>query len=181
MTIYPKGPEERIVLSDAGERFARACTSKQTKFRWLAIDLCASRRPIPKGEELPTIRSEADIAEIVGKLLPNLTSAIQESFGVVCLNARNQVVGFSVPFTGGVAYAPVDLTVMLKVPLLVPTCTSLIVFHNHPSGDPDPSTDDIVLTEKLEAAAKTVGLRLLDHVVIGSRGTYSFRDHGRLR
>lgn len=178
---YPLGPSERIILSDAGERFAKACTSKRSDFQWLAIELCASRRSIPKGQELPVIRDSDSVQGIVEKLLPNLADEIQESFGVICLDARNQVVGFAVPFRGGVASAPVEISTMLKVPLLVAICTGIIVFHNHPSGEPSPSADDVAITKKLVEATNLVGLRLLDHVIIAKKGTFSFMVAGLLR
>lgn len=177
---YPQGPRERIVLSDVGERFAKACTSRRTEFQWLAIDLCASRRSIPKGQELPQIRSETDVKTIVEKLLPNLADEIQESFGVICLDSKNQVVGFAVPFKGGVSTAPVDISVMLKVPLLVASCTGLIVFHNHPSGEPQASAEDVEVTKRLVGATKIVGLRLVDHVIVARKGTFSFAGAGLL-
>lgn len=181
MKNYPLGPQERIILSDTGERFARACTSKKSDFKFLAVELCATRRPVPKGQELPQVRNSDSVKEIVGRLLPNLTDAIQESFGVICLDARNNVVGFAVPFTGGVASAPVEISTMLKVPLLVATCTSIIVTHNHPSGAPSPSQDDIEITRRIAEACKMVGLRLLDHVILAAKGTFSFADNGLIQ
>lgn len=178
--MYPLGPRERIVLSDVGERFAKACTSKRSDFKWLAVELCASRRAIPKGQELPVLRDSSSVRSIVEKLLPNLADEIQESFGVICLDSRNQVVGFAVPFRGGVASAPVEIATMLKVPLLVATCTGIIVFHNHPSGEPQASVDDVALTKRLAEAVKLVGLRLLDHVIVAKKGTFSFADAGLL-
>lgn len=178
MKNYPFGPQERIILSETGERLARACTSKKSDFKYLAVELCATRRPVPKGQELPQVRNSDSVKEIVGKLLPHLTDAIQESFGVICLDARNNVVGFAVPFTGGVASAPVELATMLKVPLLVATCTSIIVCHNHPSGEPTPSADDLEITKRIADACRLVGLRLIDHVILASKGTYSFADNG---
>lgn len=178
---YPEAPKEKIYLSEAGERFKAACTSRASNFKFLAVELCATRRPVPKGQELPQIRSDDDVREIVGKLLPNLADAIQESFGIICLDARNNVVGFAVPFTGGVASAPVEIATALKVPLLVATCRAVIIFHNHPSGVADPSSDDITLTRKFKEACEIVGLTLLDHVIIGKRGTFSFANSGLLR
>lgn len=178
---YALGPQERIILSEAGEKFARACTSKRSDFKYLAVELCASRRPLPKGQELPQLRDSESVKEIVGKLLPNLVDAIQESFAVICLDSRNRVVGFAVPFTGGVASAHVELSTMLKVPLLVATCTGIIICHNHPSGEPSPSPDDITLTRGVNDACKLVGLRLLDHVILAYKGTFSFADAGLIR
>jgi len=177
---YPKGPKERLILSDVGERFKTACTSKRSDFKWLAVELCATRKAIPKGQELPVLRSSESVKEIVGKLLPNLVDAIQESFGVICLDSSNRVVGFAVPFTGGVASAPVEITTLLKVPLLVASCSGIIVFHNHPSGASLPSNDDVILTKRLAQAVELVGLRFLDHIIIARDGTFSFTDAGLL-
>jgi DNA repair protein RadC len=58
--------------------------------------------------------------------------------------------------------------------------SSLIVCHNHPSGDPEPSPADIVFTEKLKGAAQLLEIRLLDHVIITSGGYYSFADHSKI-
>lgn len=175
---YPELPKERIFLSETGERLSRACVSKKSDFKFLAIDLCASRRPTPKGVELPRVRDADSVAQIVRELVPPLAGAIQESFGVICIDTRNQVVGFAVPFTGGAASAPVEIATALKVPLLVPTCVGVIIFHNHPSGEPSPSQDDIRLTQRFKEACELVGLVLLDHVIIAGLRFYSFRDQG---
>jgi len=178
---YPELPKERIFLSEAGERLSRACVSKKSDFKFLAIDLCASRRPTPKGAELPRVRDSESVAQVVRELVPPLAGAIQESFGVVCIDSRNQVVGFAVPFTGGAASAPVEIATALKVPLLVPTCRGVIIFHNHPSGEPSPSQDDVTLTRRFKEACELVGLLFLDHVIVAGAKSFSFRDAGLIR
>jgi len=57
---------------------------------------------------------------------------------------------------------------------------AIVLSHNHPSGDPTPSPDDIRMTERMSKAADILGIRLLDHVIIGELGSFSFRDAGRL-
>jgi DNA repair protein RadC len=57
---------------------------------------------------------------------------------------------------------------------------SIILAHNHPSGDPTPSEEDRKVTRQLKAAANTLGLRLLDHIVFARRGFYSFQEHGEI-
>ncbi len=57
---------------------------------------------------------------------------------------------------------------------------SVILAHNHPSGDPAPSAEDRQVTKQLSEAAKTLGMRLLDHIIFARRGYYSFQEHGEL-
>ncbi len=61
------------------------------------------------------------------------------------------------------------------------SAASVIFVHNHPSGDPEPSREDILITEKLEAAGETVGIRVLDHVIVGEGKFTSMREKGHLR
>jgi DNA repair protein RadC len=58
---------------------------------------------------------------------------------------------------------------------------AIILVHNHPSGDPTPSPDDIRLTERISRAGELLGIKLLDHVILGELGSYSFSNAGRLR
>ena len=64
--------------------------------------------------------------------------------------------------------------------LLREGAAATIVLHNHPSGEPDPSPDDVRLTRQLSAAAALLGLRLLDHIILGHPDYYSFLDSGEL-
>jgi DNA repair protein RadC len=57
---------------------------------------------------------------------------------------------------------------------------SVILAHNHPSGDPAPSAEDRQVTQQLAAAAKTLGMKLLDHIIFARRGYYSFQEHGEI-
>lgn len=173
-------PQERLILSEVGEKIARACASQKAEYRWLELDLCVSRKAPPKGVELPRVASSREAAEAIRKLL-NIGDLIQEVFGVLMLNARHQVVAMAVPFRGGVSSAPVDIAVMLKPVLLTTSCTAFMIFHNHPSGDPIPSADDIELTKRLKTAADLVGLRLLDHLVMTDRKYLSLADMGLMR
>lgn len=175
---YPVAPPERIYLSALGERVKNACLSKRTEFKYLKIDVCVSTRPRPKGVDSLQIRESKDVVEIVQKLAPELVDAMAESVGIVCLNSRNEVVGFAVPFSGGVASAPVEVATLLKLPLLVPSCSGFILFHNHPSGTSTPSQDDVTLTGRVAEAARLVGLRFLDHVILASNGSTSFMERG---
>jgi DNA repair protein RadC len=62
----------------------------------------------------------------------------------------------------------------------IASAASVVVFHNHPSGDPTPSRDDLSLTERLRNAGKVMGIELADHIILGDGNWYSFRDAHRL-
>jgi len=65
-------------------------------------------------------------------------------------------------------------------PAILSNSAGIILSHNHPSGDPSPSQEDIRLTEGLSKACEILGIKLLDHVIIGELGSYSFKSAGRL-
>ena len=102
----------------------------------------------------------------------------QERTGVLYLNARNRLVKDDPEiYRGTLDRAVVEPREILKRALLA-NAAGLILYHNHPSGDPSPSREDREFTRRLSAAAESVGLRLLDHVVVGREGCVSFREAG---
>jgi DNA repair protein RadC len=64
---------------------------------------------------------------------------------------------------------------------ILASAAAIVISHNHPSGEPAPSQEDIRLTERISKAGEILGIKLLDHVIIGELGHYSFSDAGRLR
>jgi DNA repair protein RadC len=104
----------------------------------------------------------------------------QERTGALYLNARNRLLrDDSEIYRGTLDRAVVEPRELLKRALLS-NAAALIVYHNHPSGDPAPSREDREFTRRLASAADLVGLRLLDHVVVGREGCVSFREAGLL-
>jgi DNA repair protein RadC len=104
----------------------------------------------------------------------------QERTGALYLNARNRLLrDDSEIYRGTLDRAVVEPRELLKRALLA-NAAALIVYHNHPSGDPSPSREDREFTRRLASAADLVGLRLLDHVVVGREGCVSFREAGLL-
>jgi DNA repair protein RadC len=109
---------------------------------------------------------------------------VQEFFGVLCLNQRHEPIGFAVISVGGLASAAVDPRIALKAPLLA-GAAAFITTHNHPSGDPTPSAEDIELTMRLSEGARAIGLRLLDHVIVAEKNggvisSFSMADAGMI-
>jgi DNA repair protein RadC len=123
------------------------------------------------------INSSKDVA---AHYLPLLRGDTMESLHVVGLDARNAVRLLQCVSRGGVASCAVTPRDILR-PLVLNACAAAIAVHNHPSGDPSPSGEDIALTERIARGAEVLGIRLVDHVVIGGAGHFSFRDAGLLR
>ena len=100
----------------------------------------------------------------------------REQLIVLMLTAKNDLIGVHVASIGNLTSAIVCPREVFKAAILANAC-SIIVAHNHPSGDPEPSPEDYEVTKTLSAAGKLLGIPLEDHIVIGSPGRYvSFRD-----
>ena len=112
-------------------------------------------------------------------LLPQYGARPVEQFGVVLLDTKNRLLKVSIVSVGSL-----DATVVLPRDVFreaaLKGAAALVLFHNHPSGDPTPSGDDIAITKRLEAAGQVMGIAVLDHVVLGDAGYFSFKEHHRL-
>ncbi len=122
------------------------------------------------------VGSSRDVAEF---FLPRLRGDTMESLHVVGLDAKNRVRLMQCVARGGVSSCAVTPRDVLR-PLILNAVVGGIVLHNHPSGDPQPSSDDVALTQRLARGAEVLGIRLLDHVIIGAEGYFSFLDAGLL-
>lgn len=104
----------------------------------------------------------------------------QEQTGALFLNARNRLLRHDPDiYRGTLDRAVVEPREILKRALLC-NAAGVIVYHNHPSGDPLPSREDREFTRRLATAADLVGIRLLDHLVVSATGSVSFREAGLL-
>ncbi|OZM58364.1 hypothetical protein CIB95_01985 [Lottiidibacillus patelloidae] len=115
-------------------------------------------------EERYVIRSPRDVYDYVYAEMKYLT---QEHFVLLGLNTKNQVM-FKQTVTVGTLNASLVHPREVFRPLIRRSCASAIVLHNHPSGDPTPSREDIKVTERLSEVGKIVGIELLDHVIVGN-------------
>lgn len=113
-------------------------------------------------------------------------SADQEAFVVFCLNRRVRLIGWQLITLGTVNSCLVHPREVFR-PAIVSAACSVLCAHNHPSGDPAPSSADLHITRQLTAAGRAVDIDMIDHVVIGrperdpvGRGWYSFRESGLL-
>ena len=133
-----------------------------------------TRRETPR--DLPSIGSPEDVYFLLG---PEMAPLAQEQLRVLLLNTRNQVVGQRVVYQGNVSSSQVRTAEVLRS-AVQEGMPSIMVVHNHPSGDPDPSPDDVAITRKLKKAAEVLDIDLLDHVVIGGNGCVSLKGQGLL-
>jgi DNA repair protein RadC len=121
------------------------------------------------------IKGPQDLAELGQKFIQN---SDREVFLLVCLNTRNHINCIHVVSIGTVNTALVTPREVLKVAILS-NSASVAFIHNHPSGDPDPSQDDIQITNRLVECGKLFGIGLIDHVIISDDGKYeSFMEKG---
>jgi DNA repair protein RadC len=103
----------------------------------------------------------------------------QEYFAVLFLNTTNKVNHFEVVSEGGITGTVADPRIILKK-ALEQDAVNLILCHNHPSGDIQPSKPDIALTNKIRNAAAAIDITVLDHIIVGEEGYFSFADEGLL-
>lgn len=102
-----------------------------------------------------------------------------ESFKIILLNRGNRVLGVVEISTGGTAGTVVDPKLVFAA-ALKSNCQSIILGHNHPSGNLQPSVQDERLTKRLVEAGKFLDLPVLDHIIVTSEGYFSFADEGKL-
>lgn len=125
-------------------------------------------------EERPVIRSPRDVSNLLG---PDMAFLAQESLRVLLLNIRNQVLAMPEVYRGNVSSAVVRTAEVFRAAVRE-GCPQVIVVHNHPSGDPTPSSDDVRVTEQLVKAGRLLDIDVLDHVVVAQGGYVSLKDRG---
>ena len=99
----------------------------------------------------------------------------REKFIVLHLNTKNEVISYEVVSVGTLNSSLVHPREVFKAAILN-NAASIILCHNHPSGDPDPSKDDIALTKRFVDSGKLLGIEVLDHVIIGANNDYSLKE-----
>ena len=112
-------------------------------------------------------------------LLPTFGARATEHFGVVLLDTKHRVIRTAVIAVGTLNSTVVEPRDVFREAALG-GAAAVIVFHNHPSGDPNPSPDDAALTRRLASAGVLMGVPMIDHIVLGDVRYYSFREDGKL-
>lgn len=117
--------------------------------------------------------------EAAAYLLPAFGSRPVEQFGVVLLDTKHCVLRTTVVAVGTLNTTVVQPRDVFREAVLG-AAASVVVFHNHPSGDPSPSPDDVELTARMAAAGALMGIDMVDHIVLGDTRYCSFKEMGRL-
>lgn len=125
-------------------------------------------------EERFQIRSPADAAQL---LMAEMSYLEQEHLRVLCLDTKNRIQKVHTVYIGSVNTSAVRIGEIFKEPIRL-NSTSVIVAHNHPSGDPNPSPEDVLVTRQIVDAGKLLDIETLDHLVIGQGRYVSMRERG---
>jgi DNA repair protein RadC len=160
------GPAE--LLQERGVGATRACAISA------AVEI-ARRLPAESLGGRDLLHSPDLVKEFLRRAQPD---DAQERTGALFLNARNRLLRNEAEiYRGTLDRAMVEPREILRRALLT-KAAGVILYHNHPSGDPSPSREDREFTRRLAAASEAVGVRLLDHFVVGREGCVSFREAG---
>ena len=120
--------------------------------------------------------SSRDAYELIHSGMRDL---MQEAFWILLLDRRSRLIAIEEIHIGGMASMVVDPKIVFQKALERKAC-SVILAHNHPSGSPSPSNEDIRLTEKMRTAGSFIDIKVLDHIIIGDGSFYSFADEGKI-
>jgi len=135
------------------------------------------RRQLTSVKDKPKITSSHDAYSCLYSSMDDLT---YEVFKVLLLNRNNRVVRIETISKGGISGTVVDPKIIFKKALDV-QASSIILAHNHPSGNLKPSQADISITSKLVSAGEAMEIKILDHIIISSKGYFSFLDEGLIK
>jgi DNA repair protein RadC len=124
--------------------------------------------------ERPIIRS---VADAVNYLVPEFVDEEQEVFLVGLLDTKHRIVGKTVLYRGTLNQTVVRPAEVFREAVRA-NCAAVLVAHNHPSGDPTPSADDVAMTRQLEQAGKLLDISLVDHFIVTRESAVSLREKG---
>lgn len=145
-----------------------------TKRRKQAEKLLEMVRRVMEEAPLRYIRKPEDVYQEVAA---DLSTLDKEHFMVILLNTKNRIISKETISVGSLNSAIVHPREVFKT-AIIKGAASIVCVHNHPSGDPTPSSEDIRLTKRLIQAGEILGIDALDHVVVGIEGYISLREKG---
>lgn len=178
----------RYVLLEAGNSLSnlgKKSVTDLTKIKGIgkvkAINIVAAlelgrRRKMTETTDLFQVSSSKDVYEYIG---PMITDLSHEEFWAIYLNRANKIIERYKLSQGGISGTVTDIRLILKKALEL-LATSLIICHNHPSGNINPSEQDKQITEKLKTASAQMDIKLLDHIIVADKKYFSFCDEGIL-
>ena len=173
MTRKKNAPMRKTALTNSESALLDALRSNLSLLGELAVRYEVATRP-EGPENPPSIGSPRDVHTLLG---PEMSQLAQEQLRVLLLDNHNNVIGQRVIYQGNVNSSMVRAAEVLR-PAVIEAVPAVIISHNHPSGDPDPSPNDVMITRKLKQAADLLDIDLLDHIVIGGERFVSLKERG---
>ena len=122
------------------------------------------------------LSSPEEAVEIVS---PLFATADREMMVVLSMTTKMEPLALEIAAVGGINTCMVDIRNLFKHSLLN-NAAGILCFHNHPSGNPEPSKEDCEITKRICNAGQILGIELIDHIIIGDQDFYSFREHGKI-
>lgn len=165
------GGAPELLVTDAAALRAAGATAREAERILAAVQLSASLTPSRMGQ---AVRSGACVAALLRPIIRGVT---QEHFLAVGLDSRHRVRFVETAHVGTVDSSPFHPACVLRRAVRDGS-SAIVIAHNHPSGDPTPSAEDRQVTERMRAAADVLGIRMLDHLVLGSGCFYSSAEEG---
>lgn len=168
---------EKMMLQDDNVTIEEICQTLTPARRAMAMAVIELyRRMLSRKADNAQIKNSEDIYNVMHRYLQNLD---HEECWVIFLNQSSRIIRKQRVSVGGLASTQVDIRLILREALKV-CATSLILVHNHPSGNVRPSSDDDRLTMSLQQASKMLNIKMLDHVIYADDNHFSYADEGRL-
>jgi DNA repair protein RadC len=134
----------------------------------------------PKKMMYGAIRHSEDVANILRPLFNKGTIEFREEFIALYMNKRNEILGYFLVSCGGMSATIADPKLIFSAALKAGAC-SVIIAHNHPSGNIEPSAEDKKLTSRVRSGGELLEIQLIDHIIITADNYFSFCDQGLLR
>ena len=145
-----------------------------------ACEVALSYKTKVKAGDRAKIACSSDTVDILRSTVFNEdTIEHHESFYVMLLNRANRVLGFHKVSDGGIAETAIDVRIVMQAAILA-NASGIILSHNHPSGNLQPSKQDIAITEKIKRGGELFDITVLDHIVVTADSYYSFADNGNI-
>jgi DNA repair protein RadC len=144
--------------------------------RLLAAIELGRRAIVHQLDDRPRFDGPADLARF---LVPQFGGRPVEHFGALLLDGRNRLLRTAIVSIGTLDAIVVQPRDIFRE-ALIEVAAAVVLFHNHPSGDPTPSREDVLVTRRMVEAGVVMGIEVLDHLVLADSSFYSFRDNGQL-
>lgn len=151
-------------------------SSKRQLLPLLASFELSKRLGVNIKEEVEIIKDNKDVERL---FMPHLSKCEVEEFWAIYLTGTNRIIKKVKLSSGSISATIVDIKLLLKIGI-ENLCTSVIVVHNHPSGDLTPSNEDIELTKRIKIGCQAVDISILDHIIIGKGDSVSLLKLGLL-